>query len=52
VARYDEVDLDDAKNPSVTKSFYTRIFPWKQLFGWLNQEHGASPIYFTCMNTI
>lgn len=32
----------DASNPEVMKTFYNRLFPWKQLFTWLNHEHGTS----------
>jgi hypothetical protein len=32
----------DASNPEVMKTFYNRLFPWKQLFTWLNHEHGPS----------
>lgn len=30
----------DASNPEVMKTFYGRLFPWKQLFHWLNHEQG------------
>lgn len=32
----------DASDPEVMKTFYNRLFPWKQLFTWLNHEHGPS----------
>lgn len=30
----------DLKNPQVMLQFYRRLLPWKQLFLWLNQDHG------------
>ncbi|GAA93652.1 uncharacterized protein L969DRAFT_96678 [Mixia osmundae IAM 14324] len=35
-ARWDAVDYDDVSNPSVMKLFYARLFPFRQLFRWLN----------------
>lgn len=30
-----------ASDPDVLRSFYQRLFPWRQLFQWLN--HGPTP---------
>lgn len=35
-ARWDDADLDDASNPNVMRNFYQHLFPWRQLFLWLN----------------
>jgi hypothetical protein len=39
-ARFDAVDYDDLSNPSVMSAFYRRLFPVKQIYTWLNQDHG------------
>lgn len=38
LAQYDD-PWSDLKDPHVMMNFYRRIFPWKQLFLWLNQDH-------------
>jgi hypothetical protein len=40
-SRFDAKDFDDLSNPSVMTAFYRRLFPAKQLFLWLNQDHSA-----------
>lgn len=32
----------NASDPEVMRQFYNRLFPWKQLFTWLNHDHGRS----------
>jgi len=32
----------DASNPEVMLQYYTRLYPFKFIFKWLNQEHGPS----------
>ena len=39
-SKFDAVDYDDLSNPSVMAAFYRRLFPAKQLYSWLNQDHG------------
>lgn len=34
-------EFGDLSNPWVMLSFYRRLFPWKLLFQWLNQDHSA-----------
>lgn len=40
-SKFDAKDYDDLSNPNVMQTFYRRLFPYKQLFHWLNQDHGA-----------
>jgi len=35
--------FSDLSNPMVMKTYYTRIFPFKQTFNWLNQSRGELP---------
>jgi DNA primase small subunit len=39
----DEAELD-CSSPEVMKLFYSRLFPWKTLFSWLNHDHGTSTL--------
>ena len=32
--------FSDLSNPMVMRTYYTRIFPFKQTFNWLNQSRG------------
>ena len=34
-----DIELD-ANDPQVTLTFYKRLFPFKQIYTWLNQHHG------------
>lgn len=36
------MDELDASNPEAMRLFYKQLFPWKQLFTWLNHEQGVS----------
>jgi hypothetical protein len=38
-ARYDAIDYDDASSHHVMQTYYSHLFPFKQLFLWLNQDH-------------
>ncbi|KAH9462386.1 hypothetical protein MJO29_002904 [Puccinia striiformis f. sp. tritici] len=38
LAQYDD-PWSDLKDPHVMMNFYRRLFPWKPLFLWLNQDH-------------
>lgn len=33
---------EDASSPEVTLAFYRRLYPFKQIFNWLNQDHAPS----------
>lgn len=44
-SKFDAVDYDDLSNPSVMSAFYRRLFPAKQLYSWLNQDHGMHATY-------
>ncbi|KNZ55462.1 putative DNA primase, eukaryotic-type, small subunit [Puccinia sorghi] len=35
----------DLKDPHVMMTYYRRIFPWKQLYLWLNQDHVPSYLF-------
>ena len=35
----------DASDPQVTLSFYKRLYPFKQIFQWLNHNQGDSIVY-------
>lgn len=41
-SRFDAIDYDDLSNPSVMSAFYRRLFPVKQIYTWLNQDHGQA----------
>ncbi|KAK1783343.1 DNA primase small subunit [Copromyces sp. CBS 386.78] len=36
-----EIDLHEASDPEVMRTFYQRLFPWRYLFQWLN--HSPTP---------
>lgn len=36
--------MSDLSNPLIMITFYRRLFPFKQLFLWLNQEQSSSPL--------
>lgn len=38
-----EESMGDLSNPMVMRTYYSRLLPWKAMFLWLNQSHGASP---------
>lgn len=44
-SKFDAIDYDDLSNPSVMAAFYRRLFPAKQLYSWLNQDHGEPVNY-------
>lgn len=33
---------EDASSPEVTLAFYRRLYPFKQVYNWLNQDHASS----------
>ncbi|KAG8711876.1 hypothetical protein FRC09_020374 [Ceratobasidium sp. 395] len=33
---------EDASSPEVTLAFYRRLYPFKPIYNWLNQDHGPS----------
>lgn len=33
---------EDSSSPEVTLAFYRRLYPFKQIFNWLNQDHAPS----------
>lgn len=33
--------MGDLSNPMVMRTYYSRLLPWKAVFLWLNQSHGA-----------
>ncbi|GAA6027276.1 hypothetical protein JCM8097_002549 [Rhodosporidiobolus ruineniae] len=37
-----EESMGDLSNPMVMRTYYARLFPWKQLFLWLNQAHAPT----------
>lgn len=38
---YSDISALKASDPEVMRSFYQRLFPWRQLFQWLN--HSPTP---------
>lgn len=38
-----EESMGDLSNPMVMRTYYSRLLPWKPMFLWLNQSHGACP---------